>query len=65
MTRKLFGPNHKKLLPAVVFFGATFLLFADLVSRTLLRPLELPVGVVTSIIGTVVFIFIFARKGAK
>lgn len=65
ITRKLFGPNHKKLLPAVVFFGGVFLLFADLVSRTLLRPLELPVGIVTSIIGTVVFIIIFARKGAK
>ena len=65
MMRKLFGPNHKRLLPATIFFGGIFLLYADLISRVLLRPLELPVGVVTSIIGTVVFIFIFARKGAK
>ena len=65
MVRKLFGPNHKKLLPATVFCGGIFLLYADLISRVLLRPLELPVGVVTSIVGTVVFIFIFARKGAR
>lgn len=65
MTRRLFGANHKKLLPASVFVGATFLLYADLISRTMLRPLELPVGVVTSLVGTVTFIVIFARKGAK
>ena len=65
MVRRLFGANHRKLLPASIFAGAVFLLFADLVARTLLRPLELPVGVVTSLIGTVTFIVIFARKGMK
>jgi len=59
MTRMITGPNHKKLLPASVFIGAIFLMLADLVSRVILKPLELPIGVVTSLIGSVVFIYIF------
>ena len=59
MTRMITGPNHKRLVPASVFSGAVFLMLADLVSRVVLRPLELPIGVVTSIIGSIMFIFIF------
>ena len=59
MVRMIAGPNHKRLLPATAFGGAIFLLLADLVARVLLRPLELPIGVVTSLIGALVFIFIF------
>ncbi len=61
MTRLVVGPDHKRLLPAALFSGATFLMLADLVGRVLLNPLELPIGVVTSLVGAVVFIFIFAR----
>lgn len=65
MVRMMVGPNHKRLLPACAFGGAVFLLLADLVARILLNPLELPIGVVTSLVGAVVFIFIFyhTRKG--
>lgn len=65
--RGLTGPNHKRLLPASIFGGAVFLMLADLVARTVLRPRELPIGVVTSLIGTAVFLIIFARtrKGEK
>ena len=59
MVRMLAGPNHKRLLPASMFAGAVFLLLADLAARTVLSPLELPIGVVTSLVGAVVFIFIF------
>ncbi len=59
--RMLVGPNHRRLLPASLFGGAAFLMLADLVARTLLRPRTLPIGVVTSIIGAVMFIFIFYR----
>ena len=59
ITRFLTGPNHRKLLPACLFSGACFLMLADLVARTLLSPRELPIGVVTSIIGAVVFVMIF------
>jgi len=59
MTRMVSGPGHKRLLPASMFSGAIFLMLADLLGRTMLRPLELPLGVVTSFIGSVVFVYIF------
>jgi iron complex transport system permease protein len=59
MTRMIIGPNHKRLLPVTLISGATFLMLADLIGRILLRPLELPIGVVTSFIGSVVFVYIF------
>lgn len=62
MMRFITGPNHHRLLPASLFSGAIFLMLADLVSRVILRPLELPIGVVTSLIGSVVFVYIFYRS---
>jgi iron complex transport system permease protein len=62
MTRMIVGPNHRRLLPSVLFSGATFLMLADLVGRVILRPLELPIGVVTSLIGAVVFVYIFYKR---
>ena len=65
IARMLVGPNHKRLLPASLFSGAIFLLLADLTARTLLSPIELPIGVVTSLVGAVAFVIIFyrTRKG--
>ncbi len=66
MARLIVGPNHKRLLPASLFSGAIFLLLADLAARTILRPRELSIGVVTSLVGAVAFTLIlrFRRKGA-
>ncbi|MFV0413948.1 MAG: FecCD family ABC transporter permease [Oscillospiraceae bacterium] len=61
MARMAAGPNHRRLLPASLFGGAVFLMLADLAARSLLRPLELPIGVVTSFIGSIVFVLIFYR----
>lgn len=61
MTRMIVGPNHKRLLPSSMFSGAIFLLLADLVARTLLSPIELSIGVVTSLVGAVAFVVIFYR----
>jgi len=61
MVRMVAGPNHKRLLPATLFGGACFLMLADLAARTLLSPRELPIGVVTSLIGAVLFLLIFFR----
>ena len=61
MARMIVGPNHKRLLPASLFCGAIFLLLADLAGRTLLSPIELPIGVVTSLVGAVIFVIIFWR----
>ncbi len=65
IARMLVGPNHKRLLPASLFSGAIFLLLADLTARTLLRPIELSIGVVTSLVGAAAFVIIFyrTRKG--
>lgn len=65
VARMLVGPNHRRLLPASLYMGAIFLLLADLVARTLLSPIELSIGVVTSLVGSVMFVVIFyrTRKG--
>ena len=57
--RMLVGPNHRRLLPASLYFGAVFLLLADLIARIALRPIELSLGVVTSLVGAVAFVLIF------
>lgn len=59
MVRMVSGPEHSRLLPACMFVGAVFLMLMDLLSRLLLNPIELPIGVVTSFIGSFVFIYIF------
>ncbi|MDR3365235.1 MAG: iron ABC transporter permease [Clostridiales Family XIII bacterium] len=61
MLRMVVGPNHKRLLPATMFGGACFLMLADLAARTILSPRELPIGVVTSFIGAIIFLSIFFR----
>jgi len=61
IARMLVGPNHKRLLPASLFSGAIFLLLADLTARTILSPIELSIGVVTSLVGAVAFVIIFYR----
>lgn len=66
ITRFITGPNHKRLLPVSMFTGAVFLVLADLAARVMMSPIELPIGVVTSFIGSVFFILIFMKykKGA-
>lgn len=53
------GPNHRRLLPATLYGGAIFLMLSDLTARTILRPREIPIGVVTSLVGCAVFLYIF------
>lgn len=65
ITRFITGPGHKKLLPFSVLSGASFLMAADLLSRTIISPAELPIGVVTSLIGALIFIYIFYKKSRK
>lgn len=67
MARMTVGPNHRRLLPASIYGGAVFLMLADLAARTIVSPLELPIGVVTSFIGSITFVYIFylSRKASK
>jgi iron complex transport system permease protein len=60
--RLLFGPDHRLLIPASFLGGALFLLLCDLVSRILLSPSEIPVGVVTATLGAPVFIYLLKKK---
>ena len=61
MQRLLAGPDHRRLFPLAAAGGAAFLLFADLVARTLLSPQELPVGVITALTGAPFFLFLLRR----
>lgn len=60
--RMLFGYDHRVLLPASFFLGATFLVLVDLLSRTLISPAEIPVGAVTAVLGAPVFIWLLRRR---
>ena len=51
LVRLVVGPDHRLVLPASLGFGAAFLVACDLVGRTVIAPLELPVGIVTAVIG--------------
>lgn len=62
MLRMVFSSNHKTLLPQSMLLGASFLLVCDIVSRILLPPIELPLGVITSLIGTVFFMVLFIQR---
>jgi iron complex transport system permease protein len=64
LVRLLVGADHRVLLPAASLFGATFLIGCDLVSRTVMAPLELPVGVVTAIIGGPFFLWLLITRGS-
>jgi iron complex transport system permease protein len=61
MIRIIFGPNNKDLIPFSAVGGALFLLFADTVARTVASPAELPVGAVTSLIGSPFFIYLLIK----
>jgi iron complex transport system permease protein len=62
--RTLARPLHRTLLPLVFAGGGSFLVLADVVSRTVARPLELPVGVVTALVGVPVFALLLRRSVA-
>ncbi len=59
--RMLFGPDHRLLLPASFLLGASFLIVADIISRTLLAPTEIPVGAVTAAIGAPLFVYLLKK----
>ncbi len=60
--RMLVGPDHRILLAGSFLAGAAFLILCDTLARTIISPLELPVGVVTGIIGGSVFVYALAKK---
>jgi len=62
MLRLVFGPDHRVLVPACVFGGGTYMVFCDLLARTLPKQGEMPVGVITAMIGAPLFIYLLKRS---
>jgi iron complex transport system permease protein len=62
LVRLMVGADHRLVLPASALFGAAFLIGCDLVARTIIAPLELPVGIITAIIGGPVFLWLLFRR---
>jgi iron complex transport system permease protein len=61
--RLCIGNNHGRLLPLAAYTGGVFLLFADTLARTILAPVEIPIGVVTAFFGAPFFLFLAVRAG--
>ena len=62
LVRLVVGPDHRLVLPASLGFGAAFLVACDLVARTVIAPLELPVGIVTAVIGGPFFLWLLVKN---
>lgn len=60
--RLVVGPDHRVLLPASALAGASLLLFADLAARLTLAPAELPIGIVTALIGAPFFLYLLLKS---
>ena len=60
--RLLVGADHRIVLPASALFGAAFLIACDALARTVMAPLELPVGVITALIGGPFFLWLLVRR---
>ncbi len=63
--RLVAGPGHRALLPLSALVGAVFLVWADTLARTVFEPRELPVGIVTALIGAPVFALLLARRRSE
>jgi iron complex transport system permease protein len=61
MVRLTLGPDHRSLLPASLLGGAIALVLADLAARTVIAPVEIPVGVVTAVLGGPFFVWLLVR----
>jgi iron complex transport system permease protein len=63
LVRLMAGVDHRIVLPASALFGASFLVGCDLVARTILAPVEVPVGIVTAMLGGPFFLWLLLRRG--
>jgi len=62
IARMIIGPDHRRLIPLAALFGASFLLLADTAARTIMAPMELPVGIITAFAGGPYFIYLLRNK---
>ena len=62
--RLIFGSSYRLLLPLSMLFGAAFLVLTDVAARSLIAPAELPMGVVTALLGAPFFLVVLRRGRA-
>lgn len=62
IVRSVVGSNHKRLVPVAIFFGALFMIWTDVFARTIIPNGELPIGIVTSLLGAPVFMYMLIKK---
>jgi iron complex transport system permease protein len=62
LVRLMVGSDHRIVLPAAALFGAAFTVLCDLTARTIMAPLELPVGIITALIGGPFFLWLLVKK---
>ncbi len=63
VVRGMVGSDHRRLLPAAVLSGAIFLVWADVLARTIVPNVELPIGIITALIGAPLFMYMLVKKG--
>ncbi|MFC1607487.1 FecCD family ABC transporter permease [Candidatus Latescibacterota bacterium] len=63
--RLLIGPDHRYLVPATFLFGAMFLAFCDTIARTIIAPADIPVGVITSLLGGPFFLWLLLSGSSE
>jgi iron complex transport system permease protein len=65
LVRLALGPGHRALLPRAALGGAALLVLADLVARTIVAPQELPIGVLTALVGAPFFLWLLLRQEGR
>ncbi|MBP5203144.1 MAG: iron ABC transporter permease [Candidatus Methanomethylophilaceae archaeon] len=63
--RMMLGGDHRLIMPASIVLGGCLMLFADIIARVAISPLELPVGAITALIGTPVFAYMLVKRGRE
>ncbi|MCM8764294.1 MAG: iron ABC transporter permease, partial [Candidatus Omnitrophica bacterium] len=63
--RILVGADHKKTIPSAILVGGSFLILADTLARTIVQPIEIPVGVISGFFGGIIFILILLKTAKK
>ena len=63
LCRMLLGGDHRLVMPASMVVGAALMIAADLFSKMIMAPMELPVGAITTVIGAPVFAYLLIKKG--
>ncbi len=63
--RLVIGPDHRLLMPAAALVGGSYLLGADTLARTLLAPAEIPVGIITALVGGPLFMYLLVHKKSR